>query len=221
MPLPGISEAVPNNIEGFGLLDALSAVKAAASAAASSGFTLSSNPTTITIATAGQSGSSTLTVASSGGFTGTVSFTCSISPIPVNNPPTCFVFPFSVALDATTTSATASLKVSTTALLGSQLPLGNPTNKPDYFAANVELVLACLLLLGVLQQKRRLPALFGMALLVLAGVTLSSCASGGNGGSRGSNKISLGTPPGIYTVTVTATSGNTTQTTSVLLNVAQ
>ena len=184
-------------------------------------FTLSPNPASINIAAAGQSGSSTITATRSGDFAGTVSFTCSVSPVPTNDPPICGVVPSSVVLDATTTSATANLKVSTTAVLGSQLPLGNPTNKPDYFAVNVELVLACVLLLGVFHQKRRGPALFAMTLLVLVGVTLSSCASGGNGGSRGSNKINLGTPAGAYTVTVTATSGNTTQTTSILLSVAQ
>jgi hypothetical protein len=219
-PLSGIHGPIPNNIEGFGLLDALSAVKAALPAP-SGAIGLSSNPATINIAISGESGTSTITATGTGGFAGTVNFTCAISPVPANDPPICGVVPSSVTLNATTTSATATLKVSTTAVLGSQLALGNPTNKPDYFAANVELILACVLLLGVFHQKRRWPALFAMALLVLAGVTLSSCASSGNGGTRGSNKINLGTPPGAYTVIVTATSGNTIQTTSVLLNVAQ
>ena len=70
-------------------------------------------------------------------------------------------------------------------------------------------------LMVVCQQKKRRTGFLGLTLVVLLGVTLSSCAGGG-----GSNHINLGTSAGAYTVTVTATSGNTTQTTSVLLNVA-
>jgi hypothetical protein len=179
-------------------------------------FSLSSNPATISIAAPGQSGSSTITVTGTGGFAGTVNLGCSISPLPVNNPPACFVNAPSVVLSATNTTATATLRISTTAGLASGLRPGNPANRTDYFVAEVELVLACMFLLAVSQEKKRRTGFLGLTMVLLLGITLSSCAGGG-----GSSKINFGTAPGAYTVTVSASSGNTTQTTSVLLNVAQ
>jgi transposase len=137
------------------------------------------------------------------GFTGSVGFTCSVSPIPVNDPPTCFVFPFSVALSATTTSATVALKISTTAGLSSGLRPGNGPNTPGYFAASAGIVVACVFLLGTPKQRRRWDALLGLIVLVFVGLALTSCASG----HGGSSQINLGTPAGNYSVTVTASSG--------------
>jgi hypothetical protein len=209
VPLPGVSQPVPNNVEGFGLLDALAAVKAAGAALPSGTFSLSTNPATLSIAAPGQSGSSTITAAGTGGFAGSVSLTCSVSPVPANDPPTCFVNPSSIALSATTSSATASLRISTTKGLNSGLRPEKGPNKPDYFVASMGLALACMFLLRLFQRGRH-RTLFGLAALVLLGVTLGSCAGGG-----GSNQINFGTPSGGYTVTVTATGGGTTQTTNV------
>ncbi len=217
-PLMGISGSAPNNIEGFGLLDARSAVKAALPAQSSGVIGLSPNPAIINIAISGESGSSTITATGVGGFTGKVDLACGISPVPVNDAPTCFVFPSSLILNAKGASATATLTVSTTARLSGAFQLGNPTNKSDYFTTIARLFLVYVLLLAMLAHIRRQILFFGMASALLLGVILTGCA---NGGSGGSNKINLGTPVGDYTVTVTATSGTTTQTTSVLLSVAQ
>jgi trimeric autotransporter adhesin len=180
----------------------------------SSGFSLSSNPAAVSIAAAGQSGTSTITVTGTGGFAGSLSFTCGVSPVPVNDPPTCFVFPFSAALNATTTSATATLQISTIASLNSGLRPADGPNKPGYFAASAAIVMACVFLLGA-QQRRRWDALLGLIVVVFIGLALTSCASE-NGGS---SKINLGTPAGNYTVTVTATSGSTAQSTTVSVSV--
>ena len=77
--------------------------------------------------------------------------------------------------------------------------------------------MACVFLLGVPNQRRRWDGLLGLIVLVFVGLALTSCASG----HGGSSQINLGTPSGEYTVNVTASGGGTTQTTSVLLNVAQ
>lgn len=209
VPLPGVTQSVPNNIEGFGLLDALSAVKAARAALPSSSFSLSSNPTNVSISAAGQSGTTTIALTGTGGFAGTVSFACSVSPLPANDPPTCFANPSSVALSATTTTATATLRISTTAGLSSGFQLPSGLHTPGNLASSTGLAVACMLLLGLFQRRRR-RTLFGLTALILLGLTLSNCAGGG-----GSNHINFATPSGGYTVTVTASSGATTQTTNV------
>ena len=211
LPLPGISGSVPNNIEGFGLLDAFSAVKAALP---SGSFSASLDPTNVNIAAAGQAGTSTITVTGSGGFARSVSFACTVSPVPVNDPPTCFVNPPSVALTATTTSGTATLRIATTAGLRGALPPANPQNEPNYFAASAGLALAGIFLLGVFRPRKRWAASLGLVMLVFLGVALSCC-----GGHGGSSQISFGTPSGAYTVTVTASGGGTTQTTNVAVTV--
>lgn len=207
-PLPGVSQPVPNNIEGFGLLDALAAVKAAV-ATLPSQFTLAANPANVNISAAGQSGTTTITLTGTGGFAGLVTFTCSVSPLPANDPPTCFANPASVALSATTTTATATLKISTTAGLSSGFQLPSGPNKPGNLVAGMGLALACVFLLGLFQREKR-RTLIGLTAVVLLGLTLSNCAGGG-----GSNHINFATPSGGYTVTVTASSGTTTQTTNV------
>jgi Subtilase family len=215
LALPGISEPVPNNIEGFGLLDAVAAVKAAGGIVTTGSFSVSSNPASLSIAATGQSGTSTVTVTGTNGFTGTVSFACSVSPVPANNPPTCFANPSSVALNATTTSATANLRISTTAGLNSGLRPENRPNTPDFFAASVGLVLACIFMLGLPRPRKQWTASLGLVVLVLMGVALSSCASG----SGGSSQINFGTPTGSYTVTLTASGGGTAQTTNVAVTI--
>jgi hypothetical protein len=217
--LPGISEPVPNNIEGFGLLDAVAAVKAAGGAVTSGNFSLSSNPASLSITAPGQSGTSTITVTAANGFTGTVSFACNISPVPANDPPTCIANPSSVALSATTVTAIANLRISTTAGLNSGLRPEKVPNKPGYFGASMGLAMACVFVLGLHRPRKQWTASLGLVVLVLMGVALSSCASG----SGGSSKINFGTPTGSYTVTLTAsgggTTGGTTQTTNVAVTV--
>jgi subtilase family serine protease len=195
---------------GYDLATGLGSVNAANlvnnwSTGAVASFSVSPNPANVNIATAGQSGTSTITATGTNGFTGSVSFTCSVSPVPVNDPPTCFVFPFSVSLSATTTSATAALKISTTAGLSSGLQPGNHPKTPIYFAASAGIVMTCVFLL----------ALLGIGVLVFIGLALTSCASE----RGGSSQINLGTPSGGYIVTVTATSGGAAQSTTVSLNV--
>jgi hypothetical protein len=203
---------------GLGSINAANLVNNWSSSAASFGqFSLATSPATINIAAAGKSATSAVTVTGTNGFTGPVSFTCTVSPLPTNDPPSCFVFPFSVTLSATTTSATAALQVTTTAGLSSGLrPLDGP-NKPVYFAETAGLALVCILLLGVPTRKNRRTAFVELAILTGLGVALIGCA-GGSGG-RGSSEISLGTPAGNYTATISASSGGITHTTAVSLTV--
>jgi hypothetical protein len=81
-----------------------------------------------------------------------------------------------------------------------------------WFAATGGLFAA--VLLGGLSSRRRWLGIIGLFMVV---AVLTGVACGGGGGST--VKKSQGTPAGSYTVTVTATSGSTTHTTSVNLTV--
>ena len=211
-PLPGVSQAIPNNIEGFGLLDALAAVTAAQGLPSGS-FTLTSNPASISIAAAGQAGTSTITLTGTDGFTGTVSFSCSVSPVPVNDPPTCFVRPSSAVLDATTTSASVALRISTTAGLNSAILSHDRSNGISYVAFSAAFPIIGILLVRIKRRPSDRASLLALLALVGLAISLSCCA-----GSGGSNQINLGTPAGSYTVTVVGSSGAASQSTSVSLS---
>jgi hypothetical protein len=77
-------------------------------------------------------------------------------------------------------------------------------------------VLACLFLCGIPARRRRLRAMLGMLMLLvaLAGGVLA-CGSGG----RTCPVVPAGTTPGTYTVTVTGTSGTETATGTFTLTV--
>jgi hypothetical protein len=202
---------------GIGTINAANLVNNWPSSTVGVGFSLSPNPASLSIAAPGQSGTATITVTGTNGFTGTVSFACSVSPLPANSPPTCFANPSSIALSATTTTATANLRIATIAGLNSGLGQEKGPNKPGYLGANMGLVLACIFLLGLAlpRSRKHWTASLGLVVLVLMGVALSSCASG----SGGSSQINFGTPTGSYTVTLTASGGGTTQTTNVAVTV--
>jgi hypothetical protein len=209
VPLPGVSQAIPNNIEGFGLLDALAAVPAAQGLLSGS-FSLSPNPVTVAIAAPGQSASSTITVTGTNDFTGAISFNCSVSPVPVNDPPTCFVSPASAALSPTTTSASVALRISTTAGLNSAVLPRYLSDRLSYLACFAALALIGVVLTGIKWRPTDWASSLALMALVGLAISLSCCA-----GSGGSNQINLGTPAGSYTVTVVGSSGAASQSTSV------
>lgn len=206
---------------GLGSVNAANLVNTWTSVPGFGEFSISSNPASVNIAAAGQAGTSTITATGTNGFTGSVSFTCRISPVPQNDAPSCFVFPFSVDLSATTTTANASLKISTAASASSALRLGAPPNNTGYLAASAGLTLASIFLLVIRRPKRFRTAFVELTLLVLSGAALIGCAGGGSGGASrtGSSQINLGTPSGSYTATIVATSGDRTQTTKIVVTV--
>lgn len=175
-------------------------------------FSLSSNPASLDIAAAGKSGTSTVTLTGTDGFTGTVSFSCSVSPAPPNDPPTCFVNPSSATLSATTTSASAALRISTTAGLNSAVLPHDRSNTFSHVAFYAAFPMIGIFLVCI--KRRPSARASSLALLALVGlaISLSCCA-----GSGGSNQINLGTPAGSYTVTVVGSSGAASQSTSVSL----
>lgn len=93
----------------------LQVVTAVVVASTTPGFTLSANPTSVSISSAGGSGTSTITATPTNSFTGTVTLTCAITGPAITGAPTCSAASESIT---GTTAATATLTfntVSTTA----------------------------------------------------------------------------------------------------------
>ena len=166
-------------------------------------FSLSTSPLSPGTVAAGQSATGTVSVALTGGFNSSVSFTCSVQPAPAHAP-TCSCNPSS------STSGTA-LTVNTTA----------PTSARLSFSAMTRLAYALWLpMIGLMvarakasptqEAKRRVLGSL-LCILLLAELTSQSACGGtsnpfsGTTGSSGSG----GTPAGMYTVTVTGTSDST------------
>jgi hypothetical protein len=185
--------------------------------ASASGLSFIITGTPVTVAPGATTGNtSTITVTSSGGFTGGVTLTAAItsSPTGAQDLPTLSFGSTSPVNIIGPTAGMATLTTTTTpagCTQASQMQHGVP-----WYIGGVA-GLACVLLFGVPARRRSWQTVLGMLVLLLtlaAGFT--ACGSGGssicNGGTGG-------TTPGIYTITVTGTSGSTTATGTVTLTV--
>jgi hypothetical protein len=174
-------------------------------------FTLAG--TAVSVAPGATTGNtSTITVTpGTGGFTGMVSLTCAISPPAASDPATCSI-PASVTLSGAT-AQTATLTVYTTAPTSAALVLPKRPGVPWYAAGGA--TLACILLFGIPARRRSWRTMLGMLALLVAltgGVLACSKPTPPPPGNPG-------TTAGTYTVTVTGTSGTTTETGTVSLTV--
>ena len=173
-------------------------------AAGSGNFTLTATPASQTVSP-GTSGTSTITINPTGGFTGTVNLTCSITT--TNSPAPVCSLPASATTTATltvsTTAATAAVQHSSNIFYAMLLPIGGMT----------------LLGVGFGSRRKKVLGLMLMFLMVSGLLFLASCSSGSSSSSGGGGGTS-GTPAGAYTVTVTGKSGSlTAQTTTFTLTV--
>ncbi len=160
-------------------------------------FTLSGAPSTLTISSGG-SGSTTMNVTPAAGFTGTVNLSCSAGSSPLS----CSLAAPSVAVTGTT-AVTDKLTVNSTASGALHIP-ANPANR--WYAAGGA-ALAGILLIGLPGRRRAWQRMLSLMLFFIA-VGVVGCG-GSSGGSHG----------GSYNVTVTATSGTLSQTSTVSVTV--
>jgi hypothetical protein len=165
--------------------------------------------TPITVASQGASATSAVTVAPTGGFTGSVALSCEVtsSPSGASDLPECMITPASVSITGTT-AATATLSINTTAQTTARLKM--------LFPIGGGVTMAALFLMGgPLGRRRRLTMkavrtmrlLSAAALFALIAVSATGCGSGTHtsGGGGGGGTPTGGTTTGAYTVTLTAT----------------
>ena len=168
--------------------------------------------TAVSIASPGTSGTSTITVTPSGGFTGSVALSCAVtsSPSGATDVPTCSLTQPGAISGAQ--AVTGTLTVNTTAATAALL------HKPleRMLTLGGSGTLAALLLFCVPFRRRAWPTLLGLLVLV-ALITVSTGCGGSSSTSTGPSNP--GTTAGSYSVTVTGTSGATTATTVVAVTV--
>ena len=160
---------------------------------------------TVGIATAGGSGTSTITIDARNGYSGTITFTCAAPATALIG---CSVTGSPVTLGGGTTSATVTLSVTTThaALDHGTAPL---------WLAGGGTLLAGVFLFGIPVSRRR----WSVALTLLTLALIAAAVGCGGSSSPGGSGRTSGTPAGSYTVAVTGTDGTTSHTTNVAVSV--
>jgi hypothetical protein len=175
-----------------------------------------SNSSSITIASQGATGTSTVTITPTGAFSGNVNLTCSVASSPTGavDPPTCGLpTPVTVTLS---TTATATLTINTTAQTSAA-----SASKPSQWLAGMgsTLFTAALIFLLLPSRRRKLATLALTVCVALALGAVAGCGSSTSGTRIGP---SGGTTPGTYTLTVTgkdAATGTITSTVAVTITV--
>lgn len=154
---------------------------------------------------AGQSAAYNISITPQGGFNGTISFACSGLPAQSS----CSFNPATLTPSGSATSTT--LTIATT----SRTTASARTVNGPAMAALTGIGFLGIVFLGVPTRRRRSLRLAGMLLLAFGMVIgIASCG----GGSKPPTTVS-GTPPGTFSVTVTATSGTTTHSSVITLTV--
>jgi hypothetical protein len=192
-----------------------SVVNLVVAAAPAPDFSLSSSPTSLSVAP-GASGQSTITISPSGGLNpSTVALTCSISTT-LSPAPTCSLGAISVANN----TGTSMLTVATT---GAQAALAPAPEHGSRWLLALGLLMPAMLLGAASFNTAGRRKFLGVCLIFLA---MSGCLLQAACGGSGSNstpppttKTNPSTPAGTYTVTITGNASGEQHTTSVSLTV--
>jgi hypothetical protein len=166
-------------------------------------FTIGASALAPASVAAGASSTSTVTIGPLNGFTAAVALTCSVAPVATRGP-TCALNPASV----TGGTGTSALTVSTTAATTASL---EPRSRGLFYAMLLPMCGLALLGTGFTSRKKKLwgfllGCILFSTLIILPACGGSSSSGGGGGGGH------PGTPAGVYTITVTGTSGSLTHT---------
>jgi hypothetical protein len=183
---------------------------------ATPGFTIWGTPVTVKAGATTGNTSAVEVVPAGGGFTGSVALTAAVtsSPSGAQDLPTLSFGSTSPVSIGGTFGGTATLTVSTTAPGVCSRLYQTPGGIFWYMWGGAALV--CVLLLGMQARRRR--CRLALAMVALLATLVGGLASCG-GGPSSTCTPTPGTTPGLYTVTVTGTSGSTTATGSVGLTV--
>ncbi len=181
-------------------------------------FSIAANPTLITIARPGQSGSTSLMLTVMNGLSGTFTLAPQCTGLPSQS--SCSVSPTSVTFNSTMTTANVMLTVSTTAQSSAAPKLHVfPTNKqPDLLIAFS--LLALFAILAALRNRKSIEFALGLATFATL-LTFAACGGGGGGGGAGGGGGgNPGTPVGLDpNAVVTFTLGTATHSVSLSVNV--
>jgi hypothetical protein len=208
--LPVGTDAITASYSGdshFNAATASTAVKVTVSALAPA-FTLTT-PTPVTIPVVqGQSGVATFNIAANATFSGNVTFTCTGAPAESS----CTVSPATVTLTGGQT-ATLSAVVATTIPNNTYQAANRPA---DWMKTVGGISFAGLFLLFLPRARRTRRGIWTMVVMVGLGLTLMT----GLTGCGGSGNKYAGTPAGTSTLTITATSGTLSQSTTFTVTVS-
>jgi hypothetical protein len=155
----------------------------------------------VSISAPGLSGTSSVTIASSTNFSGTINLAC--AGLPAES--ACVFSPTSVTAAGVPATTNVTITVTTTAPTASLQP-----GRRSYYLAQFVAGFGLFgLILIPASRRRRLPALFLLLMLALL-VVVPGCGGGGSS-SHGGPPPNQGTTPGTYNIQVNATSGGITQ----------
>jgi membrane-associated phospholipid phosphatase len=167
--------------------------------------------------TPGNTGTSTVTVSSSNGYSGSVALTCAVTNQPANavNVPGCTITGSPVVLSSSVKSGNA------TVTLNTQAPIAT-LSRPRFGAGEAAgaAVLALLVFFGIPSRRRAWRAMVGLLAVAFALLGISACGST----TRSGGTSNPGTTPGVYTYTITGTGTpayNPAPTTTISLSVTQ
>jgi hypothetical protein len=164
----------------------------------------------------GSSETTTVTVSSTSGYTGTIALSCTLtsSPTGAQDLPTCQGNP-TVNLSSNTASGLATFTVNTTGAT-SAMALTQPASGKGWSGAGSGAVLAVLVLLWVPKGRNVWRSMLGIALAITIMGGMTACGGGGSGSgaTSGTSASNPGTTAGIYTFTVSGTGNDSAKTTA-------
>jgi subtilase family serine protease len=185
---------------GLGSIDAFNLVTAWNGFSSGPGFSLRANPTSVSIANIGQSGSSSITVSASNGFAGSVGLTCAVPSTATANI-SCSVNPSSVTLSASSTSGSSTLTINA-------LPSSGELRRGRSTWLMASFIFPAFIWIGFPNRKRKMMGLAALLFGLL--VLLPACGGGSSTHSK---------PAVTYSVTVNGTSGAISHGTTVSVTV--
>jgi hypothetical protein len=181
-------------------------------AAVTAGLTIAGTAVTVMPGSTSNN-NSTINIVPSGGFTGSVGLTATVtsSPAGAQYPPILSFGSTNPVVISGANAGSATLTISTTAATSAAFVRPKRPGVPWYAMGGA--TLACLLLFGIPARRRSWRKMLGMlALLAALSSGVFACGGGGGGGIAG-------TTAGSYAITVTGTSGSITSTGIVALTV--